>query len=889
VPSPPRTGRFLAAILGRASARSQVSAEIDFHVEMLVRDLVAGGMRPDAARAEAARRFGDAQRAASREAAEQRDRVLRRSAYLEELWQDSAHAIRQLRNAPAFTAGAALTLALGIGATTAIFGTVDSVVLRPFAFAHPERVVAPVEWWRNAPGSVSPGNFTDWRDQARAFSRMAAEQFSPANLTDGDTPERVMAGRVTSDFFPVFGVAPLIGRTFRPDEDSLGHDQVAVLSEGLWMRRFGADPAILHRTTRINGVPVIVVGVMPRSFDPSASGEELWMPLALTPAQRLQHDDHSLFVAGLLAPGVTLSQARAEMDEIGRRLAQHFPQEDGDRGVRVLTVADVVVGDERPRLLAVLGAVSFVLLIACGNVANLLLARGAARSKEIAIRGALGARRSRIVRQLLTESLVLTVLAAVAGVGLAWLGIRIFVASAPAGLFPRLGDTRIDGTILAFVIVLAAASAILSGLAPALRAARQDVQSALRTDGRGSGAVRDRLRAGLVVAEIALALTLLHGAGLLVRSAIHLDRTPIGFDPAGILTARLALPPSTYDTPDKVERAFSQILGGLRAEPRVRSAAVVSQAPMGPGRSSNGLVPEGAPLDARSAIDAWMRIVSPGYHGAMGIPIVAGRSFTDADIAGAPRVMIVSQALAARAWPGQDPVGKRIACCEGTLQDPRWKTVVGVAGDVRSAGVTTEIYPEFYLPVNQVPPQAWDWVQRTMTLVVRASSGDAAQTTALVRQAVRSVDPALPIFDIATMREAMTASSAEHRFDTLLLTLLALVGLLLSGAGIASVVAFFVSARTHEIGVRLALGATSREIVGLFARQSARQVLGGVVLGTAGAITIARLLRGLLYGVTASDPVTGLAVILVLACVASIATLVPALRATRVDPVRVLQ
>ncbi len=728
MPSPPRTGRFLAAILGRASAASQVSAEIDFHVGMLVRDLVAGGMTPEAARAEAARRFGDAQRAASREAAEQRDRVLHRSAYFEELRQDSAHAIRQLRNARAFTAGAVLTLALGIGATTAIFGAVDSVVLRQFAFANPDRVVAPEEWWHNAAGSVSAGNFTDWRDQARSFSRMAAEQFSPANLTDGDVPERVMAGRVTSDFFPVFGVAPLIGRTFRPEDDSSGHEQVAVLSEGLWTRRFGADRAILNRATRINGIPVTVVGVMPRSFDPSASGEELWMPLALTPAQRLQHDDHSLFVVGLLAPGVTLSQARTEMDEIGRRLAQQFPQEEVGRTVRVPPYADIVIGNERPRLLAVLGAVSFVLLIACGNVANLLLARGAVRAKEIAIRGALGARRSRIVRQLLTESLVLTGLATIAGIGLAWFGIRIFVASAPDGLFPRLGETRIDGSVLAFAIVIAAGSAILFGLAPTLRAARQDVQSALRTDGRGTGTVRDRLRAGLVVAEIALALPLLHGAGLLVRSAIHLDHTPIGFDPAGILTARLALPASTYDTPDKVERTFGQILSGLRADPRVQSAAVVSQAPMGAGRSSNGLVPEGAALDARSAIDAWMRIASPGYHRAMRIPIVAGRSFTEADIAGAPRVMIVSQALAARVWPGQNPIGRRMACCEGTLQDPRWKTVVGVAGDVRSAGLTTDIYPEFYLPVSQVPPQAWAWVQRTMTMVAtRASTSTTAR------------------------------------------------------------------------------------------------------------------------------------------------------------------
>jgi predicted permease len=401
--------------------------------------------------------------------------------------------------------------------------------------------------------------------------------------------------------------------------------------------------------------------------------------------------------------------------------------------------------------------------------------------------------------------------------------------------------------------------------------------------------VRDRVRAGLVVTEIALALTLLHGAGLLVRSAVNLDRTPIGFDPAGVLTARLALPASTYSDPTRLEQAFDQIVTALRAASGVTGAAVVSGAPMGAGRSSNGLVPEGAALDARSAIDAWMRIASPDYLTVMHIPITAGRTFTDRDVGGAPRVMIVSHALAARMWPGQDPIGKRVACCEGSLDDPRWKTIVGVVGDVRSAGATTDVYPEFYLPMAQVPPQAWDWVQRTMTLVVRTTSDASGPATALVQHAVRSVDPALPIYDVATMHQSIRASTAEHRFDTLLLTVLALVGLVLAGAGIASVVAFFVTARTHEIGVRLALGATAGEIVGLFARQSARPILVGVVIGSAGAVAVSRLLRGSLYGVNAVDPVTGLAVALVLIAVAGVATVLPALQATRVDPVRVLQ
>jgi predicted permease len=819
----------------------------------------------------------------------ERDHTERVTGYVDELRQDVRQAVRQLAGAPGFTAMAVLTLALGIGATAAIFGAVDSVVLRPFAWAHPDRVVAPVEWWNNLAGSVSGGNFTDWHDQASVFSALALEQYSPVNLSDGDTPERVMGGRVSREFFDVFGVKPKLGRTFRPDEDEPGHEQVAILSEGLWKRRFGADPGILNRTTRMNGLPVTVIGVMPGSFDPTASGEEVWMPLALTPAQRLQHDEHSFFAVGLLAPTTTLEKARIEMDQIGRRLTERYPQEDGDRSVRVLPLADVIIGNERPRLLAVLGAVCFVLLIACGNVANLLLARGAARAKEIAIRGALGARPGRIVRQLLTESVVLASLAALVGLGMAWVGIKILVASAPVGVFPRLEGTTIDGRVLAFAMVITAASAMLFGMAPALRGARLDVQAALRADGRGMGTVRDRLRAALVVAEIALALTLLNGAGLLVRSAIELARTPIGFDPGGLVAARLALPAATYGDPSQVERAFEQITDGLRSQPGVSGAAAVTQAPMGPGNSSNGVLPEGRALDARSSTDAWFRMTTPDYLRVMRIPVVSGRAFTDRDVAGAPLVMLVSRTLAERLWPGQDPIGKRVACCEGSPQDPHWKTVVGVVGDVRSRGPTNDLYPEFYIPLAQAPPAAWGWVQRTMTLVVRSESDAAAPLTEVIQRAVRSVDPALPIFGVTTMHQAIRASTAENRFNTTLLVVLAIVGLVLAGAGIASVVAFFVTARTHEIGVRMALGATAAEIIALLARQIMQPIVIGVVIGVAGAVTTSRLLRGSLYGVSATDPLTGAAVVLALVIVAAIATVLPARQGTRVDPVRVLQ
>jgi predicted permease len=415
------------------------------------------------------------------------------------------------------------------------------------------------------------------------------------------------------------------------------------------------------------------------------------------------------------------------------------------------------------------------------------------------------------------------------------------------------------------------------------------VQAALRADGRGMGTVRDSLRAVLVVGEIALALTLLNGAGLLVRSGIWLSRTPVGFDPGGVAAARLALPASAYGDSARTERAFERIVNALRSEPGVIDAAVVSQAPMGAGNSSNGVLPEGRAVDARSSIDAYFRLVSPGYLRVMRIPVISGRSFNDQDLAGAPRVMIVSRTLAERAWPGQNPIGKRAACCEGSAQDPRWKTVIGVVGDVRSRGPTNELYPEFYLPMAQAPPASWGWIQRTMTLVVRSESDAGAPLTGVIQHAVRSVDPTIPIFGVTTMHQAIRTSTAEQRFNTMLLGVLALVGLALAAVGIASVVAFFVTARTHEIGVRLALGATSAEIVGLFGRQIMQPVILGVTIGIAGAAATSGLLRGSLYGVRAIDPLTGIAVVIVLVIVAAIATLVPARQATLVDPVRVLQ
>ncbi|MEJ7810103.1 MAG: ABC transporter permease [Gemmatimonadaceae bacterium] len=885
-----RVGRHLKSLIWRETIAEQVDAELDFHIEMLTRELMARGMTREAARGEAVRRFGDvnAVNATCRSIGTEREREMQRTEFFAELRQDIAYAVRHLIKSPGFTLVAILTLALGIGATTAIFSAVRSVVLRSFPWAEPERVMAVMERWNDRDGNVSAGNFVDWREASTSFSALAAEQFSSFNIAEGDQAERVSGGRVTQDFFAVYGARPLLGRFFLPEEDQPGREHVAVLSEGMWRRRFAGERGILGRVLRLSGREYQVVGVAPASFDPTASAEELWVPAAFTPERRAQHDEHYLFVTGLLKPGVARERAQSEMDGIMRGLAERYPKDDRGRGVRVAWLPEILIGDLRQRLFIMLGAVTFVLLIACGNVANLLLARGAARQKEIAIRAALGAGRGRIMRQLLTESAVLALVAAAIGLGLAHAGIKLLVANAPEGI-PRLEQTRIDGVVLAFAVAAALASSLIFGLAPALRAARQNLQGTLKEGGRGMGTARDRIRSSLIVAEVALALTLLVGAGLLIRSALYLQSVRPGFDPSGILTARLALPQAEFKDPPQVIRAFKDVVERLQAAPGVRAAAVVSQAPMGPGGGSNGLVPEGKVPDPANIILARLRMVTPGYLATMKIPLKRGRGFTDRDIAGAERVMIVSEALAKAAWPGQDPIGKRIGCCEGGPTDPRYKTVIGVVGDVRSGGPTVEVGPEFYMPIEQMPPEAWDWVQRTMTLVARGATPDAASLTGAMRAAVREVGPQLPLYSVATMDESIRNSTAQARFNTILLTTLGVIGLLLAAVGIYSVIAYFVSQRSHEIGVRMALGAQSKDVVMLMTWQGLRPVFIGVALGAAGAFAAARLLRTSLYGVTETDPTTFAVVVAVLVAVALVATLIPARRATRVDPTAALQ
>jgi predicted permease len=662
-----------------------------------------------------------------------------------------------------------------------------------------------------------------------------------------------------------------------------------VLSHALWAERFEADPGIVGRDIRLGDRPRTVIGVMPEDFDPFEWGDRAWIPVAFTPERRAEHDEHYLTTVARLAEAVTLQEARADLARAGETLRARFPEDNAERSLTADPLTDTVIGDTaRTRLLVLMGAVTLVLLIACGNVANLLLARGASRAREMAVRAAIGASRGRITRQLVTESAVLALFAAVLGSVLAGVGIELFVRFAPASI-PRLEEAGLDVAALAFALGAATVSTMLAGLAPALRASRIDASTAMKEGPRGAtmAAPRDRLRMSLIAGETALALTLLVGAGLLIRSALAMQRIDPGFDLHRIMTARVTLPAVGPADGEATRQTFMRIAEEIDARPGLLAAAV-SQAPLGSGGNSNGLVPEGRPMEAASAIDSRLRVVTRGYFETMGVRLIAGRSFDDSDVAGGNRVMIVSETLARIAWPGEDPIGRRMICCEGAPEDPRWKTVVGVAADVRSRGPAEEPGPEFYLPITQAPPQAFDWIGRTMTLVARPERGDPAAAVPVMRDVLRDIAPDVPLHSISSMSGALRTVTATNRFNTQMLIALGLTGLALAIGGIYGVVSFFVGLRRFEIGVRIALGATGADVVRLMMRQGAIAVLAGVLVGTAGSLAISRVLRSSLVDIQPTDPPTYLAAAALMLAVGAAAAFVPARRATRIEPTRAL-
>jgi len=873
----------------RQALADELEAEMAFHVERRAAALVEEGWDPEAARQEAQRRFGDASTVRRECDAIDRDRA--RRAGLADALHDGAHdlrlAARQLARTPALTALAAVTLALGIGATTAIYGIVHAVLLSPLPIDEPERVVSVWEDWEGEPASVSAGNYAEWRRHSRSFAELAAARGASVNLAGDGEPERVPGLRVTAAYFDVFGVAPRLGRAFTAAEDQPGEDGVVVLSHELWSRRFGADRSLLGREVRIDGRRRTVVGVMPPGFDPLAGGPELWLPMAFSAEDLARLDEHSFWTVGRLAPGASADQAREELRAISTRLQEAAHDGQRETEAHVIGVVEALVEGYRTRLLVLLGAVALVLVIACANVANLLLARGAARSREMAIRTALGSPRRRLVRMLLTESAVLAVPAALLGLVLAAVGVRALVALAPPDV-PRLSEAGLDAPVVAFALLLSLGACLLAGLAPALRAARGNPQQALVEGSAGAGGGRDRMRGGLVAAEVGLSLVLLVGAGLLIRSGIELARVDPGFDVDGLLTVRMSLPASRYPEPAQIAATFEQILEAARTVPGVSAASLTNRVPMGGGDSSNGLLPEGVAFSQEAVVQSQMRLVSPEHFATLGLDLLRGRTFTAADRAGAPRAMVLSETTARRLFPDEEAIGQRVACCEGTPDgDPVLKTVVGVVGDTRPWNLATEPPPEFYLPLAQAPPDAWRWLQGTMDLLVRTDIQPETLVPAL-RDAVARVDPELPLYDVSTLEERVGQSMAPARFNTFLLTVLGAVGLLLAAIGIYGTVAHGVEQRRREISVRMAMGATPRHAVRLMVRRTVPALALGLALGLAAAVAAGRVLEDQVYGVPLADPATYAAVVAVLAAVALAASLLPARRAARVDPAATL-
>jgi putative ABC transport system permease protein len=804
---------------------------------------------------------------------------------------DLKFAFRQLLKAPGFTAVAVLTLALGIGANTAIFSIVNAVLLRPAPYKNPDRLV----WiWennlsKNMPiNPASPGNFNNWREQSRSFESLSAWEGENFNLSDEGNPESVLGTKTFANLLQVLGIQPVLGRAFRPDDDQAGATPVALLSYGLWQRRFGGETNILGKTLTVDGKAITVIGIVPGNQAVPFNKFELWIPFALDAQRANSHGDRFLRTIGRLKPGITLKQAQTELAGIARRLEQIYPLENTGAGVNIIPLKEMFSAEMRAPLLMLLGAVAFVLLIACANVANLMLARAAAREKEMALRAALGASRSRLVRQLFTETLLLCGLGTGLGLACATLGINVLRSVVPAVSsnykvpIPGLDEIGIDGPVLLFTLGLSFVITLLCGLAPALSNSAVDLNEPLKEGGRSStsGFRGKRLRSLLVISEVALALVLLIGAGLLIESFRHVREVPLGFDPRNVLTMSLSLPASKY--PEAPQRAdFSQhILERVQALPGVKSAAVANYLPLSGHWGTIGFNIEGHPaLTPGDYLAANHATISPGYFATMKIPVIEGRGFISADRDKAPHVLAINQTMARQFWPHETPIGKRLDL--GNYGSPDFWEIIGIVGDVKHFGPATEARPQVYFSQLQNPGTSINLVIRT--------TGEPLSLVNSVRAALRAVDPAQPVYNIQTLDHLAAQSIAPRRFAMQILAAFAGVALFLGAIGIYGVISYAVSKRTHEIGVRMALGAQRVNVLWLVVRQGMKLALIGIAAGLVAAVTLTRVLRTLLFEVKSLDPSIFLLVTFVLATVALLACWLPARRAAKIDPMEALR
>ncbi len=872
----------LATTLRPSRRERELTRELESHLQLHVDDCVRRGMSADEARREARLVLGGL--AQTQESVRARSRL----PALESIVADVRFGLRLLRKSPGFSAVAILTLALGIGANTAIFSVIDAVLLAPLPYPSPHQLVIVNEGGDpDHATNTSYATWVDWRARSRSFQELALFRGWQPTLAGVDEAEQLVGARVSANFFKTVGVRPALGRDFRDEEDTPATRRVAILGHDLWRRRFGADPAIVGKTVPLDGMSFTVIGVLPADFEPLmieamlGRPADVWSPIGYEAAQpwacRTCRHLHAL---GRLDARGSPAIARAELETITAALWQEHPTAYPDAGVTVVPLADQLVGPVRPMLYVLLGAVGFVLLIACVNLANLLLARATRRRREVAVRIALGAGRGRVLRQLLSETCVLALAGAAAGLVPASLLPRVLAALGPR--IPRLAEARLDVPVLLFTLGVAVATGLLSGLAPALRLTRDSLHDTLRDGARASaGAASRRLRDLLVVGEVALSLTLLVGAGLMVRSLWRLLDAPPGFDPARVLTLNAALVGPRYDEAAAVRRHYDDVVARVRALPGVAAAAMTSQIPLGGNYDGYGFHAEGK-MAANPEQDpsAQRFAVSPGYLDAMRIPLVRGRDLAATDVAGSPQVMLVGQTTAERVWPGEDPVGKRVKL-GGT--DGPWWTVVGVAGDVRHTRLDEPPAMQMYVPHAQ-----WPFADSQMVVVVR-TLGPTGELGAAVEKAVRSVDPAEPISHAMALDDLVARSVAQRRLSLALLAAFAAVALLLSAIGIYGVTSYAVAQRTRELGIRLALGARPRQLVAAQLRQGLVLALGGIAAGVAAALVLTRFLGSLLYGVSATDPATFAGVALLLAAVATAASYIPARRVTRVDPTLALR
>ena len=864
-----------------------VDDELQFHCEMRTRELVERGMPEADARRLALREFGDmdALRRSCAAEDERAERADRRAAWVEDLRHDLTHAARALRRTPGVAVLTAITLALGIGANTAIFSVVRRVLLASLPYEDPGalvRVYGSHADRTDERGQISPADFIDLRARQRSLQSMAALAYRDYVLTGQGEPRRFVGARVSVNMFDVLGVRPVLGRAFRAGEDAAGSDPVVILSHAAWQGAFGGDRSVVGRRVDLNGTRYTVIGIMPAGFVWPEYGAELWTPLDLSPVLRDEHRArkfHFLGAIGRAKPGVSVDAAAVDLLAIARRLEREYPESNTNILVSVVPLRDAIVGRVRPALVVLMAAAALVLLIACANVAGILLSRTAARRPELAIRAALGAGRGRLVRQLLAESLVVAALGGALALPLAYWGTAA-LARLASDVLPKLGPVRVDAAVLLFAVAATLASGLLFGAAPAVVGTRAALNETLREEGRSATGSAGRLwlRRALVTGQMALAVMLLVGAGLLVKSLMHLRRVDLGFDASRLVTFEVGLPGAKYDTPEKEDQFFAALLGGLRTIPGVVAVGAAGSIPL-VGGSSASLAIRGGERDPAKLPEVGYTPVSDDYFRTFRIPVRRGRVFDGRERNDGPGAVVISEGAAKQYWPGRDPIGTQVRL--GPNPNDPWNTVVGMVGDVRQQGIAADPRPTVYVSHRQ---DHWGFAR-----VVIRTVGAPSDVVGSIRRELREVDPAIPLVGVRTMDEIVAGDLAGTRLPMLLMSGFALLALVLAAVGVYGVMAYAVVSRTREFGVRMALGALPRNVLGLVLRQEVVASLAGVALGAAAAAAGTRLLTKLLYGVEPLDLPTFAIAAVTLVVTTLVACYVPARRATRVDPVIALR